>query len=646
MSYFDDLPTRDKNRRIQEQSEIAFERAISECEMFVVQRQDRFDYGTDFQLEVHHSGAMTNVRIHVQLKGTLKERNSDGSVSVSVERKTLNYLAMLPGSVFVCYHISSKKLLVRRVDDIIREYEHRDNNWNSQATVTVRFPEEFDEKFQESLKKYAIASAKGARDYRIDFATLPPEQLSASIEERAVELPVPADPIQAERILVELYNRGLDTTISQSFEKFRAVLGPSSAKFMFAYMSEINLGINGQKCDESRITEGISIIQDSVHGGEFSPGTLQYCVGNGWLAIGDYGNATNAYHLALNMLDDADGARVRAMCYKNLGAAVAKLDGQDEAYDFYKRALELDPALGEAHFAVALWHLRSTGDLDHALKHLDAIVWTADARARLPAVQYWRADIFFRQGKSTEAFREIHAILGQEDALSWVWPSCARLVGTYGKISSEAARASVQFWHRYLTKFPDHLLAQRERLLCIWRVHADGSRTDYNYEMFRDAVVHLIANGASDAAFLWDRAGHWAQDEENWSEAERCYRKAFELSPTEYGYCLGTALNFLEKYEEALPILLAQAEKHLPDAMSWFQVAVARKHTGDIDGCIEAYERSVELDENYDLAWFNLGGAYWNAQKTVEAEKIWLEAIRRFPEHELSSKVKGEFLTK
>ena len=64
------------------------------------------------------------------------------------------------------------------------------------------------------------------------------------------------------------------------------------------------------------------------------------------------------------------------------------------------------------------------------------------------------------------------------------------------------------------------------------------------------------------------------------------------MSPTEYGLLPRTALNFLDRYDEALPMLLQQAEKHQPDAMSWFQVAIAKEHTGDEEGCIAAYKRA------------------------------------------------------
>ena len=587
MSHLDDLPKRDRNSQIQEQSESAFRTAISECREFVVQPKDERDYGTDFQIEASGAEAMTNVRVHVQLKGTGREKNIDGSVSLSIDRANLNYLLMQPGSIFVCYHAPSEQLLVRRVDDVFREYEHSGKPWINQTTVTVRFKDDFGRDFQRTLKNYVVACAKGARDHRLYYATQPPVNISCFLEEEAIDLHVPANREQAEEMLIELYNRGHDRTISQSFGKFRAILGPSNDKFMFAYMAEINLGVNERKCNKSHIAEGIEVIQGAVNGGIYSPGSLLYCVGNGWFALDEYEKATDAYNSALFLLDQTDVYEdVSAQCCKNLGAALEKLNKPDAAHALYTRALELDPKLAEAHFALALWYNRKNADLDRALEHLDAIVWPANSAGTMPSVQGWRAEILFKQGKIKEAFRDIHALLSGGGGLAWVSPWCARLVATYGRTSVDAAQNSVQFWDIYLRRFANDVLAQGERLLSVYFIHADGGRTECDYDGFKQAVADVVANGAPNPAFLWDRAGHWAQNEKDWSEAEKCYRKAYDLSPNDYGYCLGTALNFLDRHEEALPILLPQAEEHQPDAMSWFQVAVAREGNGDIDGCI------------------------------------------------------------
>ena len=139
------------------------------------------------------------------------------------------------------------------------------------------------------------------------------------------------------------------------------------------------------------------------------------------------------------------------------------------------------------------------------------------------------------------------------------------------------------------------------------------------------------------AALLWDRLGHWAQEDDNWNEAEQCFRAAYELAGGHYGYCLGTALNFLNRPEESLPILLRQAEELQSDDMSWFQVAVAYEKLGRVRESISAYLRSIELNQNSERAWFNMGGVHWNAGEFEEALHVWKKALERFPDHELAA---------
>jgi hypothetical protein len=64
-----------------------------------------------------------------------------------------------------------------------------------------------------------------------------------------------------------------------------------------------------------------------------------------------------------------------------------------------------------------------------------------------------------------------------------------------------------------------------------------------SYSEFREEFDRHIAHFDTDnAALPWDRLGHWAQDDEDWAEAERCFRKAYELAGGDYGYCLAIAL--------------------------------------------------------------------------------------------------------
>lgn len=120
MSSFDYLPKRDHNHTLEDQAESAFQALISQSPNFVCQRSDRKDYGTDFQIEVIVAGQATNVRLHVQLKGTERTLNADGSLSISVDRTNLNYLIAQPYSFYVAYHAPTKSLRVSFVEAVLR----------------------------------------------------------------------------------------------------------------------------------------------------------------------------------------------------------------------------------------------------------------------------------------------------------------------------------------------------------------------------------------------------------------------------------------------------------------------------------------------------------------------------------------------
>lgn len=182
--------------------------------------------------------------------------------------------------------------------------------------------------------------------------------------------------------------------------------------------------------------------------------------------------------------------------------------------------------------------------------------------------------------------------------------------------------------------------------MCSFYLRDQGHDLGKSYAEFRcefDRLIGHVAN--SDAALPWDRLGHWAQDEGDWADAERCFRKAYHIDGGNYGYCLGTSLNFLNRFEESLPILLEQALSHQPDAMSWFQVGVAYAGLGRLAEAVGAFERAMELDPNYPIAMFELGGVHWNLGNHQNALEIWSEACERFPGDEHVERVRA-FLDK
>lgn len=637
MGTLDDLPTRHKTHDTGHAAEVAFEAAIEEQKLFAVQSRDRSDYGTDVQIEARRGEAMTNFRAHVQLKGTESAANADGSVSVSIERTTLNYLLGPPHSCFACYHLPTERLLVRAASDVHRDYERGGTEWTEQKEITVRFSEPFDAAFQRLLHGLVLTAGRATRDRRNDWSVTPPEELASVMERAVAAVDVPMDQNQARAILEQFYKKGDDAAICAAFDQFEAVLEPAPGAMDHAYMAKVNLGIHGS-VDEPRVREAIRRFQDAIARDERLKGSLLFCQGNAWMALGDDAKAREVFETALESLMHPSVAGVAAQCCKNLGTVLSNLGDDAAARHAYERALVFNPKLGEANLALALWHRRRGTEPKLALEHLDRVRRGPGSRLQMATVQGWRVELLFKTGDSEGAFNEIDRLLAEGDRLSWALQWSAQQVAKFGRASVEAARRAVPFWEEYLRQRPGDLAAERQRLFCIYRLHCGGiDETDW--QGFRDAVERADEQDA-ESALLWDRVGHWAQDDKRWPEATEAYRRAFDVDPDLYGYCLGTALNFLDRHEEALPMLLAQAETHQPDAKSWFQVAIAREGVRDTAGCIAAYERALELDADYDLAWFNLGGVHFNAADKPAARATWTEALKRFPEHPLAVKAR------
>ena len=257
----DDFPSRDKNSELAEISELKFESEIKNGGHFIIQQKDRHDYGTDFQIEVSQSHAMTNFRVHVQLKGTNKERNQDGSISISIERTNLNYLLSQPDSIYVCYHEPSDSLLVRSTEDVYREYEHRNPAWMKQKYITIRFNNIFDRKFQSELSSKVLAYSKTKQSDRLGWVSTPPENFIEKIQTAIPTIKIPESEEQAFELLKELYNKEKDDVISKAFTQFEACFGADSPKLALAYLSEINLAMRNRPFDSDRVNTCIAFLK-------------------------------------------------------------------------------------------------------------------------------------------------------------------------------------------------------------------------------------------------------------------------------------------------------------------------------------------------------------------------------------------------
>jgi tetratricopeptide (TPR) repeat protein len=639
MGSLDDLPKRSDSHDVQTSAERAFEYAIEAAGLFVIQTKDRADYGTDFQLECRNGSAMTNFRTHVQLKGTDALPNNDGSISIALARTNLNYLLGQPDSLYICYHISAKTMLVRYAADVCREYEHKQPDWMNQEQVTVRFTQGFGEQFQRELHRRILASGREQRDDRFKWAVTPPDQLINEVQKAVPSIDVPHVRQLAKDMLTSLFDAFEEAIISKAFEKFAAVLDENEGEMDLAYMAEINLGINrSQGFDRQRVRKSIEILELGFARHKTHPGSIHYCIGNAWLVLEEFDAAIRSYSAAIELLGDPQISKVAAQCFKNKGAAHEGLQDFETAKQCFENALKLDPSLPEAHFALGLWHRAHDRDFHAALMHYEQAIPERVSPDLAIAPIAWKIEAYFFVGDAQSAFREVRTVQCFVKQAPWIISWCASLVARFGRGSLDSAQSSLKFWQWYLRHRPEDQFAQREHFMCHSYLHSRGVDSGINHQGFKGLAMNLVNAGDAEAALIWDRLGHWAQDEGNWKDAEVAYRKAFEIDPIQFGYCFGTSLNFLGKFQEALPILTVQAE-HLNDALSWFQVAIAKEGMKDIGGCIAAYWKALELDSEYALAWFNLGGVYWNAKMVDEAFTVWSEALQRFPDQKQATEL-------
>lgn len=206
LDHLDDLPKRDTNHATEEKAEATLQARLTASGRFILQRADRKDYGTDCEIEVVDQEQATNVRVHVQLKGTERPLNADGSLSIEVSRTNLNYLLMRPHSFYVAYHIPTSSLRICLAETVLHQYEHAGKNWAHQQSLTVNFTDELTIARLDRLAALVRSTARAARDRRIEQTRTHPVNVAGLLRRGVADIHVPDDPAAARHLLANLYN--------------------------------------------------------------------------------------------------------------------------------------------------------------------------------------------------------------------------------------------------------------------------------------------------------------------------------------------------------------------------------------------------------------------------------------------------------
>jgi len=642
MNCLDDLPKRDQNHVHDTMAKTAFEAFIASSGVVLKQSSDDNDYGTDYQLEIMHDGMATNVRLQVQLKGTAAGFNTDGSVSISVKRSNLNYLLMSPGSLYVCLHIPTNTLKVTSAQSVLTRYQNMGPSWQSQKSVTVNFAEDLTIQHLIKITSLARLSALDARNRRVAHRKMNENDMVDHVRELLTVYEVADDTASAVHQLINLYKSNQTEVISAAYERFKTVLGEEHPAMMFCYMAEIDLASANKIFDRQRVELGILKLKAySLADGADRAG-LHYSIGNGFAALNDFNEALEEYKIACELNNQNSDNELMAMIIKNMGGTYAALENENQAVECYLQALKNNPYLAEAHYALGLYY-HNTGQFEKALEQLDKIVFSSDTQGNLIDLQGWRISALFNVGEGRSAFREINALLSQADKAQWIWPWCLKIVSQFGRESIENAKLSLTFWESALRHSPENPLAQRELLLAIIYLRNRNIIVHKTYLQFKNDLEACANKIGSDAAsVLWDLLGHWAEDEELADEDILCFEKAYSLQKGDYGLCLSIALNKKHRYEESKNLMKIYTLAFPNDDQGWYRLASTYDLMGQLEKCIEPYLHSLSLNVDNDHAWFNLGGAFFNMGNYPEARRVWKEAVSRFPDHELTAKIRAD----
>ncbi|MGJ8562828.1 MAG: tetratricopeptide repeat protein [Alphaproteobacteria bacterium] len=635
MDNLDRFPSRPLSHRMGDKALATLERAVAFSGQFTVQGADVSDYGVDLTLEANRDDGEpdgrvfpSNARVTVQVKGTAQEANPDNSVSISVGRTHLNYMLMQPYSLYICYHEPSDRLLYTTVKSV---HDNRIEHGMSSTSdsVAVRFSMEFDQNAQDRLVELVISAARRGRDMRVNSPANP----------NAYGVHVPASREAALIMLESLLEQGRDGDISQVGDAFLAVLGSDTLDALPIGLAEINLGINGAPILESRIRLVIALLLYGIDQNLLQPHGAQYSLGNAYYVLKDYDAASASFSLAIRLATEAGDLTTAAMAHKNFGSMEEQWFNTESALHHYNSALELDPDLGEARHALATYHYNNE-DFSDALETLAGLRFARGSSGNIPMIEVFRIQCLFQLDRDEDAFEKIIGLTGEPSTSDLVWAKLSNIVGIFGRSKSDNFLETYRFWKEYCVRFPDNTYGQIEHLLAAAVLRNIDTLRGISWNALYEKVNVFRTEDTPSLALIWDRLGHWAQDEGRWEDAANCYRPADTIDRTSYGYCLGTAYLFTGKFTEALEVLEELTDLTPEDGMVWHQLGAAQMGLKLFSSAAANFQKAIELEPTYEKAWFNLGGALWNDGKTEQAIDAWGDAIEMFPESVETSKVK------
>ncbi len=325
--------------------------------------------------------------------------------------------------------------------------------------------------------------------------------------------------------------------------------------------------------------------------------------------LGRTQEAADYYRKALALQPD------RAEIHNNLANALRDFGQFDEAIAAYRQSLILKPNYAEAENNLGA-ALKDVGQLEEAIAHYRSAILL---KPNYPEAHHNLGVALHRQGQVAEGLD----YLRQAIALKPNYPEAFNSLGNLLQQTEDFEEATAQY-QQALALRPDYAEAY----------HGLANLRQRQKQL--DAAIALFEKALEARPFYPEALNNWGnalQEQGKLAEAMTKYRRALELHPSmpEAHSNLGAALKEQKQYAEAIDHFqqaLAIREEY---AEVHNNLGNLYQEQGDIEAAIACYQRAVEINPNLAEIHSNLGNMLQQMDRYDEAFAHFHKAIEVQP---------------
>ncbi|HHT9133341.1 MAG TPA: tetratricopeptide repeat protein [Candidatus Avalokitesvara rifleensis] len=303
----------------------------------------------------------------------------------------------------------------------------------------------------------------------------------------------------------------------------------------------------------------------------------------------------------------------------NKGIEQDKLRNDEEAIEYYDKALAIDPnnVLALTNKGVALSEL---GRHEEAISCYDKALMI-DPNNVLALTNKGAA--LSRLGRYEEAIECYYKTLEIEPKDAWAWSAMG-----YALNSMSRYEEAINCYNKALEYDTLEIYQNRKNVL-TW---LGKGRTLYNLSKHKEAIDcwDNVLNIDPNHTQAWSLKGIALANLGRYPEAIECYNKALEIEPKDAWVwnLKGIALRKMGREQEALDCYEKALDINPKFATAWNNKGTSLYQLNNIKGAETATKKAIKLDENEPTYFNNLGAILLNLKQYDKAEKAFLKALK------------------